>query len=171
MRRLLPVMAVIALLAVGCQSEAPETEVQEESAPTTAASATSTTAAAEAVQQIVLKAQDVRYVPGPPALPAGTEVAVLEGDPTKAGAFVQRARFPDGARIQPHTHPGVERVSVLEGTFYLGFGERFAEDTAQALPAGSHFVIPPNTPHFAHVQGRTVVQVYGTGPFVLNYVK
>lgn len=171
MRRLLPVMAVVALLAVGCQSESPQVEVEDESAPTTAAPAPTTTAAAETTQQIVLKAQDVRYVPGPPALPAGTEVAVLEGDPTKAGPYVQRARFPDGARIQPHTHPGVERVSVLEGTFYLGFGERFAEETAQALPAGSHFVIPPNTPHFAHVQGRTVVQVHETGPSVINYVK
>lgn len=171
MRRLLPVVVVISLLALGCSSETPETEVEEDSAATTTVPVATTTAPAETARQVVLKAQDVRYVPGPPALPAGTEVAVLQGDPTKPGPFVQRARFPDGSRIQPHTHPGTENVTVLEGTFYLGFGERFSEETTQALPAGSHFSIPADTAHFAYVQGRTVVELHGTGPFVLNYVK
>jgi quercetin dioxygenase-like cupin family protein len=159
------------VLAVGCQSDAPQTEVQEDTAATTMAPAPTTTAVAETAQQIVLKAQDVRYSPGPPVLPPGTEVAVLQGDPTKPGPFVQRARFPDGARVQPHTHPATDNITVLEGTFYLGFGDRFSEETAEALPAGSYFSIPANTPHFAYVQGRTLVELHGTGPFTLNYVR
>src|SRR5215468_11269360 len=62
---------------------------------------------------------------GPPSLPPGARIAVLEGDPAKPGPFVFRVKVPDGYRIPPHTHPKPERVTVISGTFHLGMGEKF----------------------------------------------
>ena len=36
---------------------------------------------------------------GPPSLPKGAMIAVLEGDPTKEGPFVFRLKLPDGYRV------------------------------------------------------------------------
>ena len=59
---------------------------------------------------------------GPPSLPKGAQIAVLEGDPGKEGPFVFRVKVPDGYRIPPHTHPKTERITVISGTFNIGMG-------------------------------------------------
>ena len=65
----------------------------------------------------------------------GTQMAILEGDPTKESTFVIRIKMPDGFRIMPHTHPKDKRVTVITGTLYLGMGETFDEKAAKAMPA------------------------------------
>src|SRR6186997_1852372 len=62
---------------------------------------------------------------GPPSLPKGAQIAVFEGDPDKEGPFVFRVKAPDGYRIPPHTHPKMERVTVVSGTFNIGMGKTF----------------------------------------------
>ena len=85
----------------------------------------------------VVTPDDIKWVDAPPSLPPGAKVAILEGDPTKEGHFVMRAKMPDGYKIMPHTHPKDERVTVLSGTLYLGMGEKFDEKSAKGMPAGS----------------------------------
>src|SRR5262245_33199019 len=68
---------------------------------------------------------DVKWGPAPPALPAGAQMAVLSGDPSKAEPFTIRLKAPDGYKIMPHWHPTDENVTVLEGTFAMGVGEKF----------------------------------------------
>lgn len=63
----------------------------------------------------------LKWQDGPPSLPPGAKIAVLEGDPTKPGPFVFRVKVPDGYKIPPHTHPKAERVTVISGTFNLGW--------------------------------------------------
>src|SRR5215813_9638193 len=60
---------------------------------------------------------DVKWGPAPPALPAGAQIAVLSGDPSKAEPFTIRRKAPDGYKIMLHWHPTDENVTVLEGTF------------------------------------------------------
>ena len=69
---------------------------------------------------------DVLWGPAPASLPAGAQAALLEGDPAKPGPFTLRIRMPDGYKIPPHYHPAVEHVTVLQGTFVLGMGEKVA---------------------------------------------
>jgi hypothetical protein len=57
---------------------------------------------------------------GPPSLPKGAKIAIVEGDPSKEGPFVFRVKAPDGYRIPPHTHSKMERVTVISGTFNIG---------------------------------------------------
>jgi len=122
-------------------------------------------------KHVALAPSDIKWGPGPATLPAGAQMAVLDGDPSKAGVpFVIRAKFPDGYRVAPHWHPTDENVSVLSGTFLVGMGDAFNEKSMTSLPAGGYAHMPKQMHHFAMSKGETVIQVHGVGPFVVNYV-
>lgn len=108
---------------------------------------------------------------GPPSLPPGAQFVVVEGDPSKKGEyFALRLRLPDGYRIPPHWHPVHERLTVLSGTFHLGQGDTVAQDKMQPLPAGSYFMMPPESRHYARAEGETIVQLTSIGPWEIRYV-
>ena len=113
---------------------------------------------------------DIKWGPAPKVLPAGAQAAVLFGDPTKEGLFALRVKFPAGYAIAPHTHPVDEVVTVISGTFNLGMGGIAEKSTVAALPAGSFFALPPETPHYAFIDEETVVQITTNGPWGLKYV-
>lgn len=119
---------------------------------------------------IIVQPNEVKYAPAPNSLPAGAELAILEGKPAESGPFTMRLRLPDGYRIQPHYHPAIEHVTVLEGTFKVGMGDKFQASAMKPLPTGTFAALAPGTHHFAQAQGRTVVQVHGVGPWKLIYV-
>lgn len=107
---------------------------------------------------------------GPPSLPKGAKIAILEGDPSKEGPFVFRVKAPDGYRIPPHTHPKMERVTVISGTFNIGMGKTFDQKATKAMPAGTYGFWEPDMEHFVWIEGETVAQFHGIGPWVINYV-
>ena len=50
-------------------------------------------------------------------LPAGAKLAVVKGDPSKAGDFTVRIKMPANYAVPPHHHPGDETVRVMgDGT-------------------------------------------------------
>ena len=112
----------------------------------------------------------LKWRDGPASLPAGSKFAVLEGDPSKSGPFVFRVKVPDGYKIPLHTHPKPERVTVISGVFHLGMGNAFDRSKTEALPAGAYGTWPPGMKHFVWVEGETVVQFHGDGPWVIDYV-
>jgi quercetin dioxygenase-like cupin family protein len=113
---------------------------------------------------------DIDWQPGPTSLPAGAHFAVLEGNPAEAGVFTLRLRMPDGYHIPPHWHPGVERVTVVSGTFHLGRGDVADRAATHALVAGSYVAMPRESRHFAYAEGETIVQLTSLGPWQVNYV-
>jgi hypothetical protein len=119
---------------------------------------------------IIVQPDQVSYGPAPAALPPGAEVAILEGKPAEPGPFTMRLRLPNGYRIPPHYHPAIEHVTVLEGTFKVGMGDKFEASALKPLPTGTFGALQPGTRHFAQAQGKTVVQVHGVGPWKLVYV-
>ena len=127
-------------------------------------------AAAHPAHHKVFLPDKIDWRDGPPSLPAGAKFVVLEGDPAKPGFFAMRAKLPDGFKVPPHWHPGVERVTVLSGTFHLGAGEKFDKSSAQALPAGSYSSMQPGMKHFGWAQGETVIQIATEGPWGITYV-
>lgn len=112
----------------------------------------------------------LQWKDGPPSLPPGAKFAVLEGDPSQSGFFAMRLRLPDGYRIPPHTHPVVERVTVVSGTFHLGMGGQADWQSMQELPAGSYVSMQPGMQHYARASGETVVQLATVGPWGITYV-
>lgn len=113
---------------------------------------------------------DVAWVDGPPSLPAGVKVAVLEGNPAQPGPFTLRLRAPATVTIAPHTHPGVEHVTVISGTFRIGHGETADWTKTTALKSGGFTYLPPNTAHFARADAGTVIQLHGIGPWEIKYI-
>ena len=105
-----------------------------------------------------------------PSLPAGAKIAVLEGPMNQAVPFTVRLQFPANYRIPPHTHPAVERVTVLSGTFHMGMGEKFDAHKGEALQPGAIMIMQPGTPHYAWTDTPTVVQLHGTGPWGVTYL-
>lgn len=135
-----------------------------------AAAAVAAEARQAAPKHVMFRPADVKWGPAPPVLPPGAQLAVLDGDPTKEGFYTIRLKFPDGYRIAPHTHPTVENVVVVSGTLLIGMGAARNEASLHQLPAGSFTSIPKASPHYAGAKGETVIQIYGPGPFVLEYV-
>jgi hypothetical protein len=112
----------------------------------------------------------IQWQNGPPALPAGAKFAVLEGDPAKEGLFTMRLSVPDGYKIPPHSHPAVEHVTVISGTFQIGMGDKFDESKLNPMAAGTFGFLAPKMHHFAMAKGDTVIQLHGVGPWQINYV-
>ena len=77
---------------------------------------------------------DIKWQEGPPSLPPGAKVAMLEGDLAKEGPFVIRAKLPDGYHVPPHTHPKTEHVTVLSGNFKIAMGESSTVRQPAACP-------------------------------------
>jgi hypothetical protein len=123
-----------------------------------------------AMEAALHRPDGLKWQDGPPALPPGAQIAVLEGDPNKEGPFVFRVKVPDGYRIPPHTHSKPERITVISGTFHLGMGDTFDLTKGQALPAGTYGNWPPGMKHFVWVKGETIVQFHGDGPWKIDYV-
>lgn len=119
---------------------------------------------------VLLTPDAIKWGPAPPVLPAGAQVAVLDGNPFAPGFFTLRLKFPDGYKVPAHTHPTDENIVVVQGTFRAGMADAYNEAGLHDFPAGSFIKMPRQMAHFATAKGETIVQIYGKGPFVVSYV-
>ena len=113
---------------------------------------------------------ELKWGPAPPVFEKGAQMAVVSGDPGKAGPFVARLKLPAGYKINPHFHPTDENVTVISGTFAVAMGDTFTAAGMKSLPAGGFAVLPAQMHHYAMAKTPTVVQVHAIGPFALTYV-
>ncbi len=103
------------------------------------------------------------------ALP-GMEQINLVGDPAKPGPYTLRLKFPPGYKLAPHTHPDSREVTILSGTWFTGYGDKFDPAALKELPAGSFYTEPANVAHFVEVREPVMIQVSGTGPSGRKFV-
>jgi len=108
------------------------------------------------------------WTDGPPTLPPGSKMAVLEGSPKADGMFTMRVRIPAGSAIPPHWHPRQERVTILSGAVDLGFGSVANAGNTKRYRAGSFYVNPPRVMHFLFFPEATEMQMTGVGPWELQ---
>lgn len=114
---------------------------------------------------IVIEAAGLKWSPLElPGFAPGLALAPVHGDPSKAEAYTIRLRFPDGYAFPAHFHPNAENLTVLSGTFVLGHGAT-PSDAVKSYVPGDYLYIPGGMPHFGRVQGETIVQLHGMGPF------
>lgn len=126
-------------------------------------------AAQSAPGHTMVKPADLKW--GPVAsLPQGAQIAVIEGPLNESKPFTFRLRLPANYQIPPHSHPAIERVTVLSGNFNLGMGERFERGKTTALPPGSVAIMQPGTTHYVWTDQETVLQLNGNGPWDIRYV-
>ena len=118
-----------------------------------------------------MNASDIKWGPVPPVIPAGAQLAVVSGDPSKEGQpYTIRLKMPDGYKVPPHFHPADEAATVISGSFKVGMGDKFDEAKMGTFPAGSFAYLDPDMHHYAMASGETVVQVHGMSPLQFNYV-
>ncbi len=95
----------------------------------------------------------------------GVQMAVISGDPTKAGLYVIRVRFPPGIMSAPHFHPEDRHAVVLRGTWYTGTDESWDPDKTVALKPGAYMLHPAGAVHYDGAKDEEViVQIAGYGP-------
>jgi quercetin dioxygenase-like cupin family protein len=117
-----------------------------------------------------VQANEVKWGPAPPVLPAGAKMAVLSGDPAGTGLVTIRLKMPAGYKIPPHWHPTDEHVTVISGSLALGMGDVLDEKQSKTLKAGGYGVAQAKMHHFAWTKTGAVVQVHMMGPFKITYV-
>ena len=106
-----------------------------------------------------------------PAIPKGGQLAILVGDPTKAGGVVvQRVSFPANYAVPPHTHPYAETVTVISGSVGFGSGEKL-DKTGQMAKAGGFLANPAKHTHYVWTGSEpAIVQVQFIGPGGIDYI-
>lgn len=158
--------AAFATATLAAQTAKPAAKPAQEGAKAAAAKP-----AAAAPKHVVVTTGDIKWGPAPEGLPGGAQVAILDGDPGKAGVpFVIRAKLPDGYKVMPHFHPTDESITVLSGTFTVGMGDNWTDSSMTSLKAGEFARMSKMMHHYAGSKGETVIQIHGTGPFAITYV-
>jgi quercetin dioxygenase-like cupin family protein len=104
-----------------------------------------------------------------PSLP-GVKISVIEGPLTQAVPIMFRLKFPANYQVPPHSHPGIEHITIISGTLNMGMGDVFDKTKTRALTPGSVAIMPPGTHHFVWTSEETVGQVHSTGPWGVTYV-
>jgi quercetin dioxygenase-like cupin family protein len=153
-------LAVLVLVGAGCSKQKSETGAADVVNDTTGTAVAGNNAEPAALT----------WGPAPQVFPAGAKIAVVSGDPNAEGPFQVQLSFPDGYKIPPHYHPTDEVVTVKEGTFLVGMGDKLDPKKAKAMEQGDSGSVPAGMHHFAIARGATIVAVSAQGPFTMTYV-
>jgi quercetin dioxygenase-like cupin family protein len=127
---------------------------------------------AQSHNHVIQTLKEAQWGPAPPMLPAGAQIVVLSGDPSKAAPYSVRLRFPANYAIPAHSHPTDEHVVVASGALTFGMGDKLAKGAAtnKTLPVGGFAMMPANMNHFAYTDQDTTIVLYGIGPVEFKYV-
>jgi hypothetical protein len=112
----------------------------------------------------------LNWGPAPPGLPAGARVAVISGDPGKAGPFSVRIDMPADYIIRPHYHPTGETLRLIEGTVHFAHGAKWNDKALKEMPKDAPVTLAAKEPHYLHAANHVILEVQSTGPFAITYV-
>ncbi len=120
---------------------------------------------------VMITPEELVWIDGPDGLPSGAKMVVLEGNPSQPGPFTLRIKIPANYKIPAHWHPAIEHVTVLQGTLFMGDGDKLDESKGKKLSAGSYAVMQVNTHHFAWTGAdEAIIQLHGVGPWGITYI-
>jgi quercetin dioxygenase-like cupin family protein len=103
-------------------------------------------------------------------LPSGAQMAVVSGDPGKAGMFKVQLKMPANYTVPPHHHPTDEIVRVHSGTLNYGMGDKVDKAAAgQLTDPKTHVTMAAGMNHWVFTTEPTVVEVSAMGPFQIIY--
>lgn len=101
----------------------------------------------------------------------GVQMTNLIGDPAKPGLYTVRVAIPAHTQAPPHTHRDNRSVTVISGTWQMGYGTKADPQALVSLPPGSVYTEPANRPHFSQTTSEPVViLVTGYGPSDTHFI-
>jgi quercetin dioxygenase-like cupin family protein len=168
MKRLTIVLQLLLCFSVGLWAQKAG-RTKESKAPK-AATGEKTAAKQSADNMGAYTPDKLQWGPAPQVLPAGSQLAVVEGDPTKSGPYTMRLKMPAGYKIAPHHHARREHVTVMSGEFKVGMGDKFDESKMNSFSPGSFAWLEPAVHHYAMAATESVIQLHGTGPWEIIYI-
>ncbi|MDH5499649.1 MAG: cupin domain-containing protein [Gammaproteobacteria bacterium] len=124
----------------------------------------------EGTFQHAVRSDDIVWQPCPPTLPAGCQMALLEGNPQAAELFTVRFRLGGDFAMPPHTHPKEERVTVLNGEVSVAFGSSAERKNAKTFGPGDYYVNARNAIHAVWAKESSEIQITGIGPWEAHFV-
>ena len=102
-----------------------------------------------------------------PVSPAGSQQAILWGDPAKPGPYGVMTRWTAGNHFsRPHSHPKDRYITVLSGTWWVASGGEFdPANRTVAMPAGTFVIHYANQVHWDGAKDTdAVLLITGDGP-------
>ncbi len=98
-------------------------------------------------------------------------IEVISGDPSVPGEpYVIRLHNDAGYVVLPHTHPEIENIVVISGSWSLALGARYDPETLRPMEVGDYIQVPKRAPHYGRAKTEITIQIHGIGPFTTDYV-
>ena len=96
---------------------------------------------------------------------AGTQTAILFGDPSKPGPYVQLLKRPPNNWSRPHFHDNDRFISVVEGTMLIGTGSKFDPEKTVPIRAGGFVRDIAKQVHYdGSGEDGLTIEIFGMGP-------
>jgi len=97
--------------------------------------------------------------------PGGASQAVLVGDPSKPGLYIELTKWHPHHMSHPHFHPNDRFITVISGTWYVGTGTKYDPDSTTPIPAGSFVTHYGKQIHYDGAKDEEVtLEIVGMGP-------
>jgi hypothetical protein len=101
--------------------------------------------------------------------PGAAETAVVLGDPTKPGLYIELVKWYPHNMSRPHFHPNDRYITVLSGTWWVGTGTKYDPDSTVPMPPGSYVVDIAKGVHFDGAKDETaIIEIVGEGPATIT---
>jgi hypothetical protein len=95
----------------------------------------------------------------------GSQTAILFGDPSKPGLYVELLKRPPNNWSRPHFHDNDRYITVIEGTMLIGTGTRFDPEKTVALRAGGFVRDVAKQAHYDGTgEDGMTIEIFGMGP-------
>lgn len=91
--------------------------------------------------------------------------ALIQGDPSKPGVYIQLLRWHAGNMSRPHYHSTERYIYVISGTWWIGTGNKYDPASTYPVPAGTYVVDHAGGVHYDGAKDADcVLEIVGTGP-------
>lgn len=121
---------------------------------------------------IRIHSEELQWNNAPAPFPTGAFISVFEGNSKEDGLFTIRVKFPPHYLLPAHFHPKDERVTVISGSVYIGFGEVADTTMGTEFKAGDFYINPAQSHHFVYTKNEgAILQLNCEGPWGLTYLE
>jgi hypothetical protein len=108
-------------------------------------------------------------IPWEPESAAGSQQAVIYGDPDKPGLYVVLYKWLPHHMSKPHFHANDRVIHVISGTWWVGTGDDWDPDKSTPIPAGSVVTHFGKQVHWDGARSEeAVLEIVGIGPATSN---
>lgn len=97
--------------------------------------------------------------------PSGSAAAILAGDPSKPGIYVELTKWHAGHMSRPHFHQNDRYIYVISGTWWVGTGTKYDPNSTVPMSPGTYVTHYAKGIHYDGAKDADcVIEIVGMGP-------